>query len=164
MRIKGGLVVIQKVEIIEGEKVLITHNEHADCKHKTNKGTNSASAGGLSFSQQKFIIHHYGMGDTKWMVEQMSKITCSRYSLCSQAQLSNTDSFVKSVRSYIGHNPRYFPNRIVKKKEEKHPKKKKDEGVVENKDIHHLGHTANIANESGATTNPEIYTITSPEV
>ena len=154
MRIKGGLVVLQKVEIIEAHKIPISHNEHADCKHKTNKNTkDGASAGGLSVSQQKFIIHHFGMGNVEWLVEQMSKITGSRNSLCSQAQLLNKKSFVESVRSFICHNPRYFPNSVLKKKKKK---QQKDEGVVENQDIHLLGHTAYIANQSGATANPEV--------
>ena len=105
MRIEGGLVVMQKCDTIEGSKVPIGHNENADNIHKATTHTNDAE--GLSVNQKKFIIWHCGDGDAEWLVKQMTKP--GNRILCSNAQHSNTNSFVSSVKSFIKENNRYFP-------------------------------------------------------
>ena len=79
-RIDGGLVVMQKCELVNGEKVPIKHDITADSSFP--KRSRSSPAGGLSVEQRKFVIKHKGDNDADSLVTMMkasgSKVFCSK--------------------------------------------------------------------------------------
>ena len=110
-RVEGGLVAMQKCEVVNGTMVPIQHTHHDEFWQR---GGSRGKAGPLSITQQIFIARHYnsdsGCPDTfiKSMIDNPNVP-------CSDSQCKNLDAFKTSVVDFHRNNGQFFHGSPKKK-------------------------------------------------
>ena len=112
MRVKNGLVALQKCHIGEGKNTPIEHNvtAHGEFRGRVSGKTNCA----LSLTQNMHVARHFkpdGIPDI--FIKEMFEQPCLAFS---PSQFVNPEAFKNSIRNFYDHNPRLCCGGKAKKK------------------------------------------------